>query len=139
QNKDESMSLVKVFYQHREGGTELVNHERDLKFHREACETIDNYPWAKELELFEELGEGGGFYFMLGDMDDKFASYQFTPVESDGGLLELQVVSRPGFIGLFGRKSVSVDFKFTSIPEAKHQIKELFEYSIDSLYQKYRK
>ncbi|WMO01724.1 hypothetical protein NI379_06485 [Vibrio parahaemolyticus] len=73
------MSLVKVFYQHREGGTELVDHEKELKFHREACETIDNYPWQKELELFEELGEGGGFFFLLGDMDGKFASYQFTP------------------------------------------------------------
>ncbi|MEL6117946.1 hypothetical protein P0Y67_22395 [Photobacterium sp. SP02] len=133
------MSLVKVFYQQRENGTELVNHERDLKFHREACETIDNYPWEKELELFEELGEGGGFFFMLGGMDGKFASYQFTPVESDRGLLDLQVVSKPGFIGIFGRKSVSVDFKFVSIPEAKQHIKELFEYSIDSLYQKYRK
>ncbi|MEI8592891.1 hypothetical protein [Photobacterium sp. Hal280] len=133
------MSLIKVFYQHRENGTELVNHERDLKSHREACETIDNYPWEKELKLFEEFGEGGGFFFMLGDMDGKFASYQFTPVESDRGMLDLQVVSKPGFIGIFGRKSVSVDFKFVSIPEAKHQIKELFEFSIDSLYQKYRK
>ncbi|KKC99588.1 hypothetical protein [Photobacterium halotolerans] len=133
------MSLVKVFYQQRENGTELVNHERDLKFHREACETIDNYPWEKELELFEELGEGGGFFFTLGDMDGKFASYQFTPVESDRGSLDLQVVSKPGFIGIFGRKSVSVDFKLVSIPEAKQHIKELFEYSIDSLYQKYRK
>ncbi|HAS8178430.1 TPA: hypothetical protein I7671_21645 [Vibrio vulnificus] len=133
------MSLVKVFYQHREGGTELVDHEKELKFHREACETIDNYPWQKELELFEELGEGGGFFFLLGDMDGKFASYQFTPAESDRGLLDLEVVSKLGFIGIFGRKSVSVDFKLVSIPEAKHQIKELFEYSIDSLYQKYRK
>ncbi|EJG0664862.1 hypothetical protein C4G29_RS22640 [Vibrio parahaemolyticus] len=133
------MSLVKVFYQHREGGTELVDHEKELKFHREACETIDNYPWQKELELFEELGEGGGFFFLLGDMDGRFASYQFTPVESDRGLLDLEVVSKLGFIGIFGRKSVSVDFKLVSIPEAKHQIKELFEYSIDSLYQKYRK
>ncbi|QPI62600.1 hypothetical protein [Vreelandella venusta] len=133
------MSLVKVFYQHREGGTELVDHEKELKFHREACETIDNYPWRKELELFEELGEGGGFFFLLGDMDGKFASYQFIPVESDRGLLDLEVVSKLGFIGIFGRKSVSVDFKLVSIPEAKHQIKELFEYPIDSLYQKYRK
>ncbi|WP_261887052.1 hypothetical protein [Vibrio pomeroyi] len=133
------MSQIKVFYQYREGGTELVNHESDLKFHREACETIDTYPWAKELELFEELGEGGGFYFILGDMDGKYASYQFSPVENDRGLLGLEVVSNPGFIGIFGRKSVSVDFKLVSISEAKHHIKELFEYSIDSLYKKYRK
>lgn len=76
---------------------------------------------------------------MLGDMDGKYASYQFSPVESDRGLLGLEVVSNPGFIGIFGRKSVSVDFKLVSISEAKHHIKELFEYSIDSLYKKYRK
>ena len=133
------MNPVKVFYQHRENGAELVNHERDLESHREACEIIDNYPWAKELKLLEELGEGGGFFFTSGDMDGKFASYQFTPVEIDRGLLELQVVSKPGFIGIFGRKSVTVDFDLVSISEAKQKIKELFEYTIDSLYQKYRR
>jgi len=132
-------NVVKVFYQHREGGTELVNHERELKSHREACETIDSYPWEKELALFEESGEGGGFLFLLGDMDGKYASYQFTPVENDKGLLGLEVVSKRGFIGIFGRESASVDFNLVSISEAKNHIKELFEYSIDLLYQKYRK
>lgn len=59
------MNIVKVFYQHREGGTELIDHERTLKSHCEACEIIDNYPWAQELALFETLGEGGGFFFFL--------------------------------------------------------------------------
>lgn len=60
------MSLVNVFYQQREEGTDLVNHELDIKFYREACEVIDNYPWEKELELTCELGEGGGFFFYVG-------------------------------------------------------------------------
>jgi len=89
--------------------------------------------------LLEELGEGGGFFFTSGDMDGKFASYQFTPVEIDRGLLELQVVSKSGFIGIFGRKSVTMDFELVSISEAKQKIKELFENTIDSLYQKYRR
>ena len=133
------MNIVKVYYQHREGGTELVDHERDLKLHREACEIIDNYPWAKELELFEELGVGGGFFFALGDMDVKFASYQFVPAEMDEGFLLLQVLSKPGIIWFFGRKSVTVNFGLVSIAEAKRKIKELFDYSVDSLYEKYRK
>ena len=132
------MDLVKVYYQHREGGHELIDHEKDLKFHREACETIDNYPWAEELKLFEELGEGGGFFFILGDLNAQYASFQFTPVEEDGGLFSVEVVYKPGFLSIFGRKSVSVDFKFVSIPEAKNRVKELFECSVESLYRKYK-
>ncbi|ELB2078740.1 hypothetical protein QNZ73_004702 [Vibrio parahaemolyticus] len=133
------MNMVKVYFQHREGGTELVDHERDLKSHREACEIIDNYPWVEEIELFEKLGEGGGFFFILGDLDAKYANYQFTPVEAERGLLDLEVVYSPGVLNIFGRKSVSLDFKLVSIPDAKHQIKELFEYTIDSLYTKHKK
>lgn len=131
------MDLVKVAYQHREDGTELVNYEKTLKSHDEACEVIDNYPWAKELALFEELGEGGGFFFSLGQLDDRYASFQFTPVEQDQGLLDLEVVSKPGFLNLFGRQSVSKSFDLVSITEAKQHLKALFEYSVESLYEKY--
>ncbi len=133
------MNLIKAHYQHREGGTELVDHQRDINLHREACEIIDNYPWVKELELFEELDEGGGLLFVLGDYNSKFASYQFIPVEKDAGLLDLEIVIKPGFLNIFGRNSVSVSFDLVSIPEAKQHIKELFNYSIDSLYNKHKK
>ncbi|SJN59769.1 hypothetical protein VR7878_03666 [Vibrio ruber DSM 16370] len=133
------MNIVKVFYQHREGGTELIDHERTLKSHCEACEIIDNYPWAQELALFETLGEGGGFFFLLGDAEGQYASYQFTPVETDRGFLDLDVVYQRGVMRIFGRKSVLVDFELVSIAEAKHHIKELFEYSVDGLYNKYKK
>ena len=132
------MGLVKVFYQHREGGHELVDHEKALKSHREACNIIDNYPWAEELKLFEALEEGGGFFFLLGDLDSQYASFQLTPIEEGVGMLNLEVVYKPGFLGFFGGKSASADFKSVSIPEAKHRIKELFEHSIESLYKKYK-
>lgn len=133
------MSLVKAFFQHREDGTELVEHEVDIKFHREACEIIDNFPWVTELELTEQLGEGGGFFFLLGDFDGKYAGYQYTPTEERGGLLDLEVVYKPSFLNIFGRGSLSVSFDYVSTEEAKQKIKELFEYSIDSLYKKYKK
>lgn len=132
------MSLVKVYFQHREGGVELVEHERDLKSHRQACEIIDKYPWAEELKLFEELGEGGGFFFVAGDLNGQYASFQFAPMEKDDGLLDLKVVYKKGFLGIFGRKSVSVDFKLVSIAKAKQHLKELFDYPIESLYRKYK-
>ena len=132
------MNVVKAYYQHREGGIELIDHKKELKFYHEACEIIDNYPWVEELKLFEELGEGGGFFFLLGDLDGQYASFQFTPVEKDSGFLELMVVYKPGFLRILGRQSVSVDFELVSIPKAKCQIKELFEYSIESLYRKYK-
>ncbi len=131
------MDLVKVAYQHREDGTELVNHEKTLKSHHEACEIIDNYPWAKELALFEELGEGGGFFFSLGQLGNKYVSFQFTPVEQNQGLLDLEIVRSPGFLNIFGRKSVSKSFNVVSVTEAKLHLKSLFEHSVESLYEKY--
>ncbi|WP_249314074.1 hypothetical protein [Pseudoalteromonas sp. S2755] len=59
------MRRVKVYYQHRDGGTKLINYEKELRSYREACDVIDHYPWDKELELFEALGEGGGFFLYL--------------------------------------------------------------------------
>lgn len=131
--------MVKVYYQCREKGTELVNHERELAFYREAYEVIDNYPWAEELAFFEELGEGGGFLFVLGDLDDKYASYQLIPSDVDRGVLLLDVVCEKGVMSFLGRKSISVDFDLVSISEAKRYIKELFEGSIESLYEKHKK
>ncbi|SBT18242.1 hypothetical protein MGA5115_02363 [Marinomonas gallaica] len=133
------MAQVTVYYQHREGGTELVNHEEALYFHRDACEVIDHYPWVEEQALFEELGEGGGFFFLLGDIDSLYATFQLLPIEKDGGVLYLDIVLKPGFLGIFGRKSVSVDYDFVSIADAKHHIKAFFEDSIESLYVKHKK
>lgn len=133
------MRRVKVYYQYRDGGTELINYEKELQSYREAWDVIYYYPWDKELELFEALGEGGGFFFILGDEGGKCASYQLTPIENNSGLLTLDVVSKPATFGLFGGKSASLDFELVSIPEAKNHIKALFECSIDSFYEKYRK
>lgn len=130
---------VKVYYQHREQGPELVNHERELHHFGDACEVIDHYPWARELELFEEHGEGGGFFFLAGDENSRYASYQFTPLEAGKGLLDLEIVLKPGVLGLFGRQAVSVSFELVSIDEAKAQIKKLFDRSLETLYSQHKK
>ena len=132
------MGLVKVYYEHREGGHELVNYERDLRTHQEACEVIDNYPWEEELKLFEEYGVGGGFYFVSGALDSHYASLQFTPVDRGLGHLWLDVVYKPGVLKLFGRKSASVDFDIVSISEAKSHLEDLFKYTIEKLYKKHK-
>ncbi|MCG7497846.1 hypothetical protein MHO82_13330 [Vibrio sp. Of7-15] len=133
------MVSVKAYYQHRVDGPELVNHEKEVKLHRELCDIIDNYPWVRESELFEELGEGGGFFFILGDEDSKYATYQFTPMGYDEGLLDLDIVVKPGFLNIFNRKAVSKSFDVVSIPEAKRHLKEFFDHSVDSLYKKYKR
>ncbi|NAX21815.1 hypothetical protein [Vibrio sp. V39_P1S14PM300] len=130
---------VKVFYQHRVEGPELVNHDKVVSTYHEACDIIDNYPWAEEMEWCEKLGEGGGFFFIFGDEEDKYATFQFTPIDVDKGLLYLDVVIKSSFWNLFGRNAVSKNFDVMSIPEAKQQLKELFDYSIESLYRKYKK
>lgn len=133
------MREVIVNYQHREGGAELVNHEKSLTSHRDACEVIDSYPWAEEVDRFEELQEGGGLFFMLRGNDGQQASYQVVPAEKDRGFLFLEVVYKSGFMGIFGRKAVDIDFDLVSISQVKHQIKELFDYSVEGLYNKHKK
>jgi len=132
------VSLVKVTYDHRVDGEELIAHEKVVQSHKELCAIIDAYPWASEMELFEKYGVGGGFHFLLGD-DKIYACYQFVPVNIDAGVLDFDLVLEPGFLKLFGRKAVSKHFDIVSIAEAKAKIKELFDYSIASLYQKHKR
>lgn len=131
------MSLVKVVYDHREGGEEFITHEKEVRLHRELCEIIDAYPWAEEMEAFDKYGVGGGLYFALGD-DSVYACYQFVPVDINAGILSLDVVLKPGFLNMFGRKSASQYFNIVSIPEAKSKLKDLFDHTIESLYEKHK-
>lgn len=131
------MRSIRVSYSHRVDGDELVNHDKDVTVYQEACSIIDHYPWQSELALTEELGEGGGFYFLLGDYQGQYAAYQFVPMEPGKGLLDLDIVQKRGLLNFLGRKALSKSFELVSIAEAKIKIKELFEHSVDSLYQKY--
>lgn len=133
------MALVKAYYQHRVSGTELVNHEQNISGHGELCAIIDNYPWATEIKLTERLGEGGGFYFMASAQHGQSISYQFVPMDLHSGLLDLDVVVKPGFLRLFGRQSLSRHFGQVSITEAKQHMTQLFSHSAAFLYKKYYK
>ena len=131
--------MIHVSYSHHALGTELVHYEKSAKSHSDACRLIDSYPWLPELELTEKLGEGGGLYFLLGSEKEKYASYQLVPMGPDEGFLLLDIVANRGFLGVFGRKSVSENFDLVTISEAKLKLKELFDYSVDKLYEKYAK
>jgi len=130
--------MVKASYSQRSDGEEIVHHEKTLRLHREACEIIDNYPWETELKLGEETGEGGGFYFLLGDENGKHASYQFVPMDIDKGWLMLEVVLKKGTLGIFGKQTATVDFDAVTTFEAKDKIKDLFNHTVESLYAKYK-
>lgn len=131
------MPLVKVIYSHRVGGTELVTHEKEVGFHKELCKIIDDYPWVSEVELAEEPGVSGGFEFLLDDYDGKYAIYYFIPIDTRTGLLDAYIIVKPGFLKTFGRKAVSMSFGEVLIVEAKEKVKELFDCSIEDLYERY--
>ncbi|WP_336932283.1 hypothetical protein [Vibrio cholerae] len=132
------MSVVRVVYDHRVDGEDLITHEKEVRLHRELCEIMDAYPWAAEIDGFEKYGVGGCFHFLLGK-DNVYACYQYVPVDVHSGILNLDIVMKPGFLNIFGRKSVSKDFDIVSIPEVKAAVKELFEHTVESLYEKYRR
>ncbi len=132
------MSIVRVVYEHRVDGEDLITHEKEVKLYRELCEVIDAYPWAAELDGFDKYGVGGGFHFLLGD-DYIYACYQYVPVDLNSGILNLDIVLKAGFLDIFGRKSVSKDFDVVSIPAAKVKLKELFEHTVESLYEKHKR
>jgi len=131
--------MVNVSYQHRIGNDpELVGFSHEDISYEDACKVIDNYPWESELKLFEKYGEGGGFNFVLSGLDGGYADFQFIPVDLNNGFLDLNIVLKEGLWGIFGRKSKSLDYDVVSISEAKTKLRELFDYSLSSLYDKYK-
>lgn len=61
------------------------------------------------------------------------------PIEVDNGFLELSIIAKKGFLGIIGRKSVTKTVDEVTLAEAKTYVKQLFDYSIDDLYLKYKK
>ncbi|EAQ67737.1 hypothetical protein MED121_17459 [Marinomonas sp. MED121] len=132
------MGRVRAVYEQRDGGIELVLHEKALNLHKDLCDLIDNYPWQSEMELFEEHGVGGGFQFTLGD-EDVYARYDFTPIDMDSVELDFYLVLKSGFLGFIGRKSLIKQYGIISVSEAKEKMKDLFDRPIESLYEKHKK
>lgn len=131
--------MVDVNFQHRVGNApELVEFSHNDISYADACKVIDNYPWESELKLFERYGEGGGFNFLLSGLEGGYADFQFTPVDHNEGFLGLNIVLKEGLWGILGRKSKSIDFDVVSTSEAKTKIRELFDYPLSSLYDKYK-
>lgn len=96
-------------------------------------------PWASEIALTEELGEGGGLFFSRSGENGAQVSLQLVPIEVDKGFLELNIIAKKGFLGIVGRKSVSKTVDEVSLAEAKTYVKQLFDYSIDDLYHTHKK
>ncbi|WP_299496255.1 hypothetical protein [uncultured Shewanella sp.] len=130
--------MVSVYYTHRVGDNpELVEFKCENISCQRAYEIIDDYPWAAEIKFFEQYGEGGSFYFVLGDMTGLHAAFQFIPVDEGNGLLDVDILLKKGFLGIFGRKSKSIHFDLLAIDEAKLKIRDMFQYSLSALYNKY--
>ena len=130
--------MVEAFYSHRVGGTELVEHHRVLKGAADARELIDQYPWASEITLTDELGEGGGLFFSHKGENGAQASFQLVPIDVNKGFLEVSIIAKKGLLGMIGRQSVTKAFDEVTLAEAKTYVKQLFDYSIEDLYLKYR-
>ncbi|WP_447553581.1 hypothetical protein [Vreelandella sp. EE22] len=130
--------MVHIHSSHHTEDREFVHHKVETDYVDEAFEIIDRYPWTQEIAIFEELGEGGGIDFVMGDVKGKHAYYQFIPIEEDKGLLSLTVVVKTGLFNLLGRQALSRDFHLVTIDTAKTHIQELFEHSVEFLYEKHR-
>ncbi|WP_447529413.1 hypothetical protein [Vreelandella sp. TE19] len=130
--------MVHIRYSHHSEDRDFAQHKADTDHLEQAFEIIDRYPWKQEIAIFEELGEGGGIDFVIGDEQGKHAYYQFIPIEEDKGLLSLTVVVKTGLFNLLGRQALSRDFHLVTIDTAKTHIQELFEHSVEFLYEKHR-
>lgn len=130
--------MVQILYSHHTDMREFVHRRINTESFDKACEVVDKYPWAREIALFEELGEGGGFEFLLGDRRGPHAHYQFTPVEEGKGFLDVTVVAKSGLLSVLGRRALSRHFDLVTIEAAKTHIQELFEHSVEFLYRKHK-
>ncbi|MFC0336878.1 hypothetical protein SAMN05421848_3018 [Kushneria avicenniae] len=130
--------MVLIRYSHHTEDREFVNYTADTDHFDEACKILDRYPWRQEIAIFEELGEGGGLDFVMGNEQGKHAYYQLIPIEEGKGFLFLTVVVKTGLFNLLGRQSLNRDFHLVTIETARFYIKELFEHSVESLYEMHR-
>lgn len=130
--------VIRASYSYRDGQGDVTGDTEQLGSYRELEALFARYPWEVEAEPLGDDEAGGGLFFRTGDTA-RFASYQFVPLERDRGWLDFEVVARPGWIKLFGRRAAHVDFGIVSIAEAQHRIRELFDYGIDALYDKHRR
>jgi len=130
--------MIEVVYLCRENNEpKLLLFTKENQTYEEACKIIDEYPWKAEEEWFEKTGEGGGLYFKRQESEEVYAYLQFTPMEEKKGLVFLEIQLSKGFLGLFGKKNKNLDFGLMSIDNFKIKLKELFVYSVGSLYEKY--
>ncbi|MFI0471870.1 hypothetical protein ACGLWX_04000 [Halomonas sp. HMF6819] len=131
--------MVQILYSHYTDNREFVNRRINTDSYDKACEIIDQYPWAREVALFEELGAAGGFEFVLGDRKGPHAIYMLTPIEAERrGSLHLDVVAKTGMFNLLGRRSLSRDFHIVTADTAKEHLRELFEHSVEFIHEKHR-
>lgn len=129
--------MVRILYSLHTENREFVHRRITTDRFDKACDIIDQYPWAREIALFDEQGVGGGFEFLLGERQGLHAHYQFVPIEQRQGLLMLNVVARQGLFKWLGRRSLTRDFHLVTADTAKHHVQELFEHSIDGIFDKH--
>lgn len=132
------MNAVQVRWNYQDESEEFHEHEQVTTRFQEACDIIDNYPWAREVALFKKTEAGGGIHFYVSD-GKKHAEYTIIPTTKHEGLLLLDIFIKQPFLYFFGGEKVSKDFGEVTIAICKQQIKEMCDYSIDELYQKYKK
>lgn len=132
------MSVVIASYSKHNHQNKLIFHDLEMRSFHDMCLLLDEYPWEKELALASELGESGGFQFVVQQDTFQYASFVYRPVAKGEGILDLDVLVDPGFLDFFGRKAVSRHFDVVNVVEAKEKMKELFDAPIEHLYEKYR-
>ncbi|WP_447926555.1 hypothetical protein [Vreelandella sp. EE27] len=130
--------MVQIVYSHHTDDREFVHRRITTDRFETASDIIDEYPYQREAEMFEELGEGGGLEFLLGDLKGQHAHYHFIPVEADKGILDLSIVAKKGVFNLLGRQALIRHFYLVTPDTAKTHIQELFEHSVEFLYEKHR-
>ncbi|UYF98896.1 MULTISPECIES: hypothetical protein [unclassified Halomonas] len=130
--------MVQISYSHHTADREFVHRRITTDRFEKASDIIDQYPYQHEAEMFEELGSGGGLEFLLGDLKGQHAHYNFIPVEADKGILDLSIVAKKGVFNLLGRKALIRHFYLVTPETARAHIAELFEHSVEFLYEKHR-
>lgn len=133
------MTAVYASYLLHDYQNKLVTYDIELHSFQDMCLLIDEYPWEKELALSNSNGQAGGFHFWRDEGEGApYASFLYVPTAKGSGTLDLDVVIRPGFLDVFGRKAISKHFNVVNVVEAKAKFKDLFDDSVEHLYRKYR-
>ncbi|KJY72122.1 hypothetical protein [Vibrio nigripulchritudo] len=128
--------MINVHYSYREGDAKEPTHfSSENATIEQVMSILTEYPWDTEGDLPTEEHAGGGIFVEITNHNKQEATFQIVPFGCEHCMLFANVVLKKGFLGIFGKQSVSKDFEELTPEQAIERIKPFLSISVPSIYE----